>query len=204
MQPQSPPLPPARAARSQPLRWVLLDRDGVINQENPGSYILSPDDWIPIPGSPEAIGRLCAAGLRVVILTNQSAVGRGLLDLPTLEAVHAKLLRTIEDAGGKIAGIFFCPHHPDDGCACRKPKAGLFRQAEEALGCSLEHAPMVGDQPSDLQAAQEAGCRPILVRTGPGHALSWIQSEFSDVPIYDDLAEAVTAILEENQASSRS
>ena len=184
--------------------WVLLDRDGVINQENPGSYILDPEQWIPIPGSTEAIARLTEAKIGVVILTNQSAIGRGLLDLPTLEAIHLRLKRTLEEAGGEVAGIFFCPHHPDDGCECRKPKAGLIHQAEAALGCSLQGAPLVGDQLSDLQAAQRAGCRPVLVRTGRGARVALEENGLQQIATYDDLSEAVSAILEEMTPHPRS
>ena len=174
---------------------MLLDRDGVINQEKPGSYVLQPEEWVPIPGSPEAIARLCEGGLGVIVLTNQSAIGRGLLDLDTLEAIHAKLIRTIEESGGHIAGIFFCPHHPDEDCECRKPKAGLIHQAERSLGCSLEGAPMVGDQSRDLQAARQAGCRPILVRTGRGHEVNADGKELEGVAVYETLSDAVAEIL---------
>ena len=189
--------PSVQAPDSPARRWVLLDRDGVINQENPGSYILAPEQWIPIPGSVEAIARLQAAEIGVVIVTNQSAIGRGLLDLATLESIHLRLKRTVEEAGGRIAGIFFCPHHPDDGCECRKPNAGLIRQAEAALGCSLHGAPLVGDQLSDLQAAQRAGCRPILVRTGRGDGVALKENGLEEIPTYENLSEVVSAILEE-------
>ena len=192
--------PSVQAPESPARRWVLLDRDGVINQENPGSYILEPDQWIPIPGSVEAIARLRAAGIGVVILTNQSAIGRGLLDLPTLESIHLRLKRTLEKAGGEIAGIFFCPHHPDEGCECRKPNAGLIRQAEAALGCSLHGAPLVGDQLSDLQAARRAGCRPILVRSGRGNSVALKENGLEEIATYENLSEAVSAILEDTTA----
>ena len=189
--------PSTEAPQSVVQRWVVLDRDGVINQENPGSYILGAEEWVPIPGSVEAIARLRKARIGVVIVTNQSAIGRGLLDLPTLESIHSRLEKTVEQAGGEVAGIFFCPHLPDAGCGCRKPKAGLIHQAEAALGCSLQGAPMVGDQLSDLQAAQEAGCLPVLVRTGRGGDVALEASGLGDVPTYTNLSEAVNAFLEE-------
>ncbi len=201
MQPKEPVHPASSPLRSNPNGWVLLDRDGVINEENRGSYIRSPEEWVPIPGSLDAIRRLCAAGLRVVVLTNQSGVGRGVLDLHALEAIHTRLSDAVTRAGGEIAGIFFCPHHPDEHCPCRKPRPGLIHQAEAAFGCSLKHAPMVGDQLSDMQAAKEAGCHPILVLTGRGGELSLEDNALRDVPVYKDLSEAATAILAEYQGS---
>jgi D-glycero-D-manno-heptose 1,7-bisphosphate phosphatase len=201
VQPKEPVRPTAHPLRNNPNAWVLLDRDGVINEEIPGAYIRSPEEWVAIPGSLEAIRRLCVAGLRVVVLTNQSGIGRGILDLAALEAIHTRLSDAVTHAGGEIAGIFFCPHHPDENCLCRKPRPGLIHQAEAALGCSLKHAPMVGDQLSDVLAAKKAGCQPILVRTGRGGELSLEDNALTDVPVYNDLSEAATAILAEYEGS---
>jgi len=202
VQPKEPVHTASSPPKKRPKAWVLLDRDGVINEESPGSYIRSPEEWVPIPGSLDAIRRLCAAGLRVVVLTNQSGIGRGILDLDALEAIHTRLSEAVTHAGGEIAGIFFCPHHPDENCLCRKPRPGLIHQAEAAFGCSLEHAPMVGDQLSDMQAAIKAGCHPILVRTGRGHELSLGDNDLADVPVYKDLSEAASAILAEYEGSA--
>ena len=176
---------------------VLLDRDGVINQEPRGSYITTASEWIPIPGSLEAIGRLTRAGFRVVILSNQSAVGRGVLELSDLDAIHSQLRGAVERAGGHVSGIFYCPHHPEEGCECRKPAPGLIHRAEAVLGFSARGAPMVGDQLSDVLAARRAGCRPVLVRTGRGGEISLDHTELAGVPVYGDLAEAANAILAE-------
>ena len=202
MQPGKPIHPDSNPQRSTPSAWVLLDRDGVINEENPGSYIRSPEEWVPIPGSLDAIRRLCEGGLRVVVLTNQSCIGRGLLDLSTLDAIHARLSDAVTHVGGEIAGIFSCPHHPDENCLCRKPRPGLIHQAEAAFGCSLQHAPMVGDQLSDIKAAKDAGCLPILVRTGRGAEWSPDDPLLNGVPVYKNLSEAATAILEQLDGSS--
>ena len=106
------------------MKLVILDRDGVINHDS-DAYIKTPDEWRPIPGSIEAIARLSKAGLRVAVATNQSAIARGLLEPPTLAAIHSRMQRAVQDAGGRIDAVFFCPHGPDDGCDCRKPRPGM-------------------------------------------------------------------------------
>jgi D-glycero-D-manno-heptose 1,7-bisphosphate phosphatase len=175
------------------VKVVLLDRDGVINQDR-DDYVKSPEEWQPIPGSLEAIARLGDAGFRVVVLSNQSGLARGLFDAATLDAIHAKMQRAVEEAGGRLEAVFFCPHAPDAGCDCRKPKVGLIRQAEEALGKSLVGAPLVGDKPSDLALARNAGCRPVLVRTGKGGSTERTE-ELEDVAVFDDLASFVAETL---------
>lgn len=150
------------------MKLIVLDRDGVINHDS-DAFIKSPDEWRPIPGSLEAIARLCKAGYRIVVATNQSGIARGLFDVATLGAIHAKMHRAVADAGGQIDAIFFCPHGPDEGCPCRKPEPGLFREILARFeSTGTVHA--VGDQLRDLQAAHAAGCRPMLVLTGKGGA----------------------------------
>jgi D-glycero-D-manno-heptose 1,7-bisphosphate phosphatase len=150
-------------------KLIVLDRDGVINHDS-DNYIKHPDEWRPLTGSPEAIARLCKAGFRVVVATNQSGVARGLFDLATLGAIHEKMHATVAQAGGRIDAVFFCPHGPDAGCACRKPKPGLFREAIERFAAPAAEVWAVGDQLRDLQAGAEAGCRTVLVLTGKGQA----------------------------------
>jgi D-glycero-D-manno-heptose 1,7-bisphosphate phosphatase len=173
---------------------VLLDRDGVVNEDD-GDYVTSIDAWRPIPGSLEAIARLTRAGFDVVVVTNQSAIGRGLIDEPTLEAIHAEMRAAVAARGGRLAGVLHCPHHPADGCACRKPGTALIRQAETLLGRPVRGAPFVGDKWSDVLAARRAGCRPVLVRTGHGRATIASAKDLDDVAIRRDLAEAVEDIL---------
>lgn len=174
---------------------VLLDRDGVINQDS-DAYIKSPDEWHAIPGSLEAIARLHRAGFRVVVVSNQSGVGRGLFSASTLEAVNARMRREVEAAGGTIDGVYCCPHRPDAGCDCRKPAPGLLRQIERDFGLSLRGAPFIGDKLADLDAAQAVGARPILVSTGYGqHASENLGDRKPEV--HADLASAVAALLEE-------
>lgn len=143
-------------------RLVLIDRDGVINRDST-EYIKRVEEWQPLPGSLEAIADLTRAGFTVAVVTNQSGIGRGLLTEKTLAAIHAAMRQAVETAGGRIAGIHHCPHLPDDGCDCRKPRPGLLHRAAEALGLPLAGAPFIGDKISDVEAARAAGARPILV-----------------------------------------
>lgn len=148
-------------------RWIILDRDGVINRDSE-NFIKNADEWIPIEGSIEAIGQLSRAGFRIVVITNQSGVGRGLFDLNALNAMHKKMHSLVQQAGGKLEGVFYCPHAPDDNCACRKPEIALFNQVEEKFATSLTGAYAVGDSRRDLEAAIKKQCKPVLVLTGKG------------------------------------
>lgn len=149
------------------VKLIVLDRDGVINHDS-DAYIKSPDEWRPIPGSLEAIARLGKAGYRIVVATNQSGIARKLFDVATLGAIHAKMHRAVEEAGGRIDAIFFCPHGPDEGCGCRKPRAGLFDEILRRFQAAPTDVHAIGDQLRDLQAAHAAGFRPVLVLTGKG------------------------------------
>jgi D-glycero-D-manno-heptose 1,7-bisphosphate phosphatase len=146
---------------------LVLDRDGVINEDS-DQYIKSPDEWRAIPGSLEAIAELCHEGWQVFVATNQSGLARGLFDLPTLHAIHRKMNDAIEEAGGALSGIFFCPHGPDAGCLCRKPAPGLLQDLSRRLGRPLKGVPVVGDSLRDLAAAHTVGAQPVLVLTGRG------------------------------------
>lgn len=175
-------------------RIIVLDRDGVINQDAE-DYIKTPDEWIPLPGSLEAIGRLCAADYEVAVVTNQSGVGRGLFSSDTLERIHAKMAQSVAAFGGKLAGVYFCPHTPSDDCECRKPKPGLMRALQADLELdTLSGVPYVGDKHSDLELAAAVGARGILVRTGKGRGTA---SDVTDVEIFRDLAAVVDKLLGE-------
>lgn len=171
---------------------VLLDRDGVIN-EDADSYILSVAAFQPIAGSLEAIARLTAAGIPVAVCTNQSALARGMLTNDGLAAIHRHLQTAVSDAGGALAGIFFCPHGPGEGCHCRKPAPGLIHQALHQLDCRAEDTILIGDSQRDIDAAARAGVSAWLVRTGNGQRTEAQQT--GDVPVYDDLAAAVETLL---------
>ncbi|MBX2849364.1 MAG: D-glycero-beta-D-manno-heptose 1,7-bisphosphate 7-phosphatase [Acidiferrobacterales bacterium] len=187
------------------MKLVILDRDGVINQESP-EFIKSPDEWIPIDGSLEAIGRLSQAGYEVVIVTNQSGVGRGLISADMLAQIHVRMRDYIQQHGGKIQIILYCPHHPDDNCDCRKPKPGLYTELTERLNVNLSNCYSVGDSMRDLVAAKAAGALPALVKTGNGRktlkeAKLNQQAEdkngltLDNLIVFDNLAKFVDALL---------
>jgi D-glycero-D-manno-heptose 1,7-bisphosphate phosphatase len=178
------------------MKLIILDRDGVINEDS-DDYIKSPEEWVPIPGSLEAIARLNLAGYQVVVLTNQSGIGRGLFDMHALNAIHQKMYQHLNIVGGNIDAIFFCPHTPDDQCNCRKPAAGLFQQLEKRLNIKLQGIPAVGDSLRDIQSARTAGASPVLVRTGKGERTLADGEDLQGVPVYANLAEYVNQLLME-------
>lgn len=180
------------------MRLVILDRDGVINEDSE-AYIKSPEEWIPIPGSLDAIARLCRHEYRVVIITNQSGVARGLYTMDVLNKIHNRMLEHIHQKGGEIDAILICPHGPDDHCDCRKPKTGMFEELAERLKINLNGVPSVGDTLRDLQAAQAVNALPVLVMTGKGAAtrehLSSAQPSLLETPVFTDLAAFAEGLL---------
>ncbi len=177
------------------MKLIILDRDGVINQDS-DNFIKSVDEFIPLPGSIEAIARLNQMGYRVAIATNQSGIARGYYDLDTLNAMHDKLRSELATHGGCIDMIAFCPHGPDDNCECRKPKPGMYNDIARRFDVPLSGVPVIGDSLRDLQAAQAVGARPILVRTGKGERTIAKAEGLDGIPIYNDLAAAVSSLLE--------
>src|SRR3990167_9686142 len=151
------------------MKLAILDRDGTINPLA-DDYVTAADEWTAVPGALEAIARLNHAGWHVVVATNQSGLGRGLFDMASLNAMHAKMHSMLAAVGGRVDGIFYCPHAPDEGCHCRKPEPGLFEQIAERYGVELRGVPAVGDSQRDLVAAVTAGCEPHLVLTGKAAA----------------------------------
>ncbi|MBN1684555.1 MAG: D-glycero-beta-D-manno-heptose 1,7-bisphosphate 7-phosphatase [Gammaproteobacteria bacterium] len=152
------------------MKMIVLDRDGVINEEakDPEVRIKSPQEWIAIPGSLEAINKLCQNGYTVTVATNQSGIGRGIFDRATLEAIHQKMLSKVKDSGGRIDHIYFCPHSPEEHCECRKPKPGLLHQIAQDYPIKISEIYFIGDALSDYQASIAAGCQFGLVLTGKG------------------------------------
>jgi len=173
---------------------VILDRDGVINH-NSEEYIKSPEEWIPIEGSLGAIARLKKAGHTVVVATNQSGIGRGYYTLDMLYQIHAKMQAMLEEEGGVIDGIYFCPHQPEDNCECRKPKPGLLLQIKDDYPGEFSQAIFVGDSERDIEAAKQAGCKAALVKTGNGEKAVKAISEREGVPIYSNLADFVKGLI---------
>ena len=151
-------------------RLVILDRDGTINADS-DEYVKSADEWQPLPGALDAIARLNHAGWHVVVASNQSGLGRGLFDVAALNAMHAKMHKLLTAPGGRIDAVFYCPHSPEEACACRKPLPGLFEQIGERYGMDLHGVHTVGDTLRDLQAGAAMGCLPHLVLTGKGEKL---------------------------------
>ena len=180
---------------------VFLDRDGVINCDSP-DYIKSWAEFRFISGSRKAIARLTRAGITVIVITNQSAVNRGMVSLETLEQMHDRMCRAVVASGGRIAEIFFCPHRPGEGCACRKPEPGLILAAQNRHGIDLSKAVMVGDSAKDIHAGRTAGCgMTVLVRTGNGIRAMQTLKETGTCPdhVAADLDQAVQWILTHNQ-----
>jgi len=172
------------------MKLIILDRDGVINKDS-DLYIKSPDEWVPLPGSLEAIARLNQWGYRVVVCTNQSGIGRGLFGMDTLNAIHEKMIKAAAHAGGAIDAIFYCPHTNNDNCNCRKPKPGMLEEIASRYNVPLAGVPVVGDALRDLQAALAVGARPLLVLTGKGQKTKLDPALPPNIPVFADLAEAV-------------
>jgi len=149
------------------MKLIILDRDGVINHDR-DDYVKSAEECVPIDGSIDAIVRLNKAGFTVVIATNQAGLAKGKFELEDLEAMHEKITALVEEQGGELGGIFYCPHHPDDNCKCRKPMPGMLDAIEAEFNTSVESSYFVGDSLRDLQAGLQKGCKPILVKTGNG------------------------------------
>jgi D-glycero-D-manno-heptose 1,7-bisphosphate phosphatase len=184
------------------MKLVILDRDGVINQDS-ANFIKNTNEWIALPGSLEAIALLNQSGFRVALATNQSGVGRGLYDMATLNAIHDKMHKALAQIGGRIDALFYCPHTADDNCSCRKPKTGMIEDIGRRFSVDLGQVYGVGDSLRDLVAFAEAGCKPILVRSGKGeetlaNAKLPNQSLPANTMIFADLAEAVQHIVVED------
>lgn len=177
------------------MKLVIVDRDGVINR-NSDDYIKSEQEWQPLPGSLKALARLNSHGYHLIVATNQAGLARGKLSLGTLHKIHRKMHSRLAQYGGVIDAVFFCPHAPEDGCACRKPNPGLFMEIEKRLRVSLHDVAVIGDASSDVEAALAVGASPMVVRTGRGQSQLDAGLIPDDIPVYDDLAQAAAAILD--------
>jgi D-glycero-D-manno-heptose 1,7-bisphosphate phosphatase len=179
---------------SQPTKLIILDRDGVINQDS-DDYIKTVDEWIPLEGSMEALSMLTQAGYQIAIATNQSGIARGYFTVETLNSMHKKMNKLATDAGAKIHYIAYCPHVSEDKCDCRKPLPGLIHQIEKALNISAKNCYMVGDSLRDLQAGQTAGLKPVLVLTGKGQRTLDKGEGLENIVAFKNLKTFVTEVI---------
>jgi D-glycero-D-manno-heptose 1,7-bisphosphate phosphatase len=180
-------------------RLVILGRDGILNVYRE-DHVKSPDEWEPIPGALEAVARLNHAGWHTVVATNQAGIGRGMIDMASINAVHVRMMQRLAEVGGRVDAVFFCPHTPEDNCDCRKPKPGLMNQIVQRYGIEPRTVPMVVDTLRDLQAARAAGCEPHLVRTGRAAALTDAQvveivQQVPTTEVHDDLSDFADFLL---------
>ncbi|MCK5121030.1 MAG: D-glycero-beta-D-manno-heptose 1,7-bisphosphate 7-phosphatase [Methylococcales bacterium] len=178
--------------------YVLLDRDGVINHDS-DDYIKSADEWLPIAGSLEAIALFNKNDYKVIVITNQSGLSRGLYDEATLDQIHQKMHQLTLQKGGEIDAIFYCPHGPNDNCLCRKPKPGMLNDFAQQYNCSLENIYFIGDKLGDIQAAESAGAKPILVKTGKGESTLKNNPDIT-LPIFENLYDAAKFIISEKES----
>ncbi len=176
------------------MKLIILDNNGVINYGS-DAFIKTPEEWKPIPGSLAAIARLTRGGYRVIIATNQSGIGRGLLDMASFNAINAKMHKALSQLGGRIDAIFFCPHTHLDKCHCRKPEIGMFEEIMQRYSVDFKNIPAIGDSLRDLQAAAKAGAMPILVLTGNGKKTESGDKLPAGTKIFVDLAAAVDSLV---------
>jgi D-glycero-D-manno-heptose 1,7-bisphosphate phosphatase len=179
-------------------RYILLDRDGVINHDS-DTFIKSPDEWLPIEGSLEAIALLNTQGYQVIVVTNQSGVARGLFDEAMLEKIHAKMRRLVSEKGGDITAVYYCPHGADSACECRKPKAGLLKAFAADFNADLTTVSVIGDSLRDLQAAETVGAQPILVKTGKGQK-TLLNNQQLNILVFENLYDAAKYITSRHAA----
>ncbi len=181
---------------------VFLDRDGVIN-ENRADYVRTWEQVVFLPGVFDALRVLADNDFAVVVVTNQSAVGRGIMAAETLQGIHDRIAQRIAQEGGRVDAIYACPHRPDEGCSCRKPQPGMLLQAAADLDIDLAASYLVGDAVTDMEAALAAGCHPVMVRTGRGVAqLAKLEAKkLTGVEVFDDLGQAVAWILDGRRRS---
>lgn len=175
-------------------RYVLLDRDGVINVDS-DEFIKSPEEWQPLPGSLEAIALLNRHGYKVAVITNQSGIGRGLFNVATLDSIHAKMQRLVTEQGGEISAIYYCPHLPDEACDCRKPKPGLLQRFSQEQQIPLKDVYVVGDSWRDIQSGIAVQATSLLVKTGKGLRTLADHPE-PNIPVFEDLYAAAEYIID--------
>jgi|LSQX01.2.fsa_nt_gb D-glycero-D-manno-heptose 1,7-bisphosphate phosphatase len=170
-------------------RAIFLDRDGVIIEEK--GFVFEPDDVVLVDAAPEAIIRMSSMGLKIVVLTNQSGIGRGLFNEASYKKVLRRMVQLLKKSGASLDGVYHCPHAPWEGCDCRKPKPDLALKAAKDLGISLSRSFVVGDKRSDMELARTIGSKGILVRTGYG-----LRTEMEGNPVWDAVADSIVGAAE--------
>lgn len=175
-------------------RAVFLDRDGVL-VENRDTYVRTVSDVAVLPAAVPALRLLNRAGVRVVVVTNQAAVGRGILTQAQVRRVHGSVVARLGAAGGRVDASYVCPHAPEDGCGCRKPAPGMLLRAADDLGLDLSRCALVGDAVTDLEAARAAGVEPHLVLTGRGHAQAGAAGDLDGGHVHRDVRAAAARIV---------
>jgi D-glycero-D-manno-heptose 1,7-bisphosphate phosphatase len=187
------------------MKIVIIDRNGTLNVHRE-DFVKSDIEWTPLPGALEAVARLNHAGWHVVVASNQSGLGRGLFDVASLNAMHAKMHKMLAAVGGRVDAVFYCPHSPDEGCECRKPKPGLFLQIGERYGVDLANVPVAGDSLRDMQAGAAAGCETHLLLTGMGASCRGVVPLPPEYPantrVHEDLPAFVDFLLEREEQAS--
>lgn len=186
-------------------KLVIFGRDGILNEYRE-DHVKSPDEWVPIKGALEAVARLNHAGWHAVVATNQAGIGRGMIDMASMNAVHAHMNQQLMAVGGRIDAVFFCPHTPEAKCDCRKPLPGMMIDIGRRYGVDLRHVPMVADTLRDLLAAQAAGCEPHLVlggraRTIGDEQLRHMMQQVPTTQVHENLSAFAEFVLQREHAA---
>lgn len=191
---------------NQFVKLIILGRDGILNEYR-DDHVKAPAEWVPVPGALEAVSRLNHAGWHAVVATNQAGIGRGMIDMASVNLIHAHMNKLMQAQGARLDAVFFCPHTPEDQCECRKPQPGMMLEIGRRYGIDLHQVPVAADTLRDLQAAHAAGCEPHLVRTGRAAGLdeSQIEQWRQQVPgvrVHADLAALAEHLIARQQRAA--
>jgi D-glycero-D-manno-heptose 1,7-bisphosphate phosphatase len=198
---------PARPSTPHGPKLLILGRDGILNEYR-DDHVKAPEEWVPVKGALEAVARLNHAGWHVVVATNQAGIGRGMIDMASINAIHAHMHRLLQTHGGRIDAVFFCPHAPEEQCDCRKPLPGMLREIGRRYGADLANVPMASDTLRDLLAAEAAGCEPHLVLSGRAEGIGdeQVRHMLEKVPrarVHSSLAAFADHLLERDHVADR-
>ena len=180
-------------------KLVITGRDGILNHFR-SDHVKAPEEWHPIPGALEAVARLNHAGWHVVVATNQSGIGRGMIDMTSVNAVHQHMMKLLAEKGGRIDAVFFCPHTATEQCGCRKPRTGMLEEIAARFHVDMKAVPFVGDALKDLKAAELVGAQPVLVLTGKGEKTKAEGGLPKGTLVFADLAEASRHVISHSPA----